>query len=68
MSAAIIPLEPKSKSGRKRNVGWTVNYNTTTRKFQWTVTVAMEPQVFTGECGTMAEAETKVNSILSKFK
>jgi hypothetical protein len=64
----IIPLEPKSLTGKQRNITWAVNYQPSTKKFKWTVTIVMQPQVFTGDCDTMKAAEKEVDMILSKFR
>ncbi len=68
MSAVIVPLEPKSKQGTKHGVSWLVSYDTTSKKFNWTVTVTVKPQTFSGACGTMKEAEQEIEAVRAYFK
>ncbi len=67
-SASIIQLEPKSKSGKRKNVEWSIQYSKATKRFNWTVTVYVEPQVFTGDAQHMSIAEAEVTRILQRFK
>lgn len=68
MSANVVPLEPKSKHGKRYGNDWVVTYNPATKRFSWTVTVYVKPQVFNGEAQSMKEAQQEVDKIMSKFK
>ena len=68
MSSNVVSLEPKSKQGKQHNILWVVNYNIATRKFDWSITIPVKPQVFTGSAGTMAEAEQEVDKLLAVWR
>jgi hypothetical protein len=68
MSATVIQLAPKSKQGKQHHITWTVNYNMLTKKFDWSVTIPVQPQVFHGIASTMLEAEKEVDKLLSVWR
>lgn len=68
MSAIVVPLEPKAKCGKQHHITWSVRYNMQSKKFDWTVTVPVQPQVFTGNASTMLAAEKEVDKLLSVWR
>ncbi|CAB4163349.1 hypothetical protein UFOVP810_15 [uncultured Caudovirales phage] len=68
MSATVIQLAPKSKQGKQHHITWSVNYNMKSKKFDWSVTIPVQPQVFHGNASTMLEAEKEVDKLLSVWR
>lgn len=63
----VLNLPPKHITGNKRNVAWSIIFNKKDRKWQWKVTVKLEPQVFYGTTDDQASAQAEVNAYVERF-
>lgn len=62
-SAKVLPfisIPPKSKHFRRGPADCVISYSIKDRVWNWKVTVHVEPQVFTGQSPSEAEAQRKV--------
>jgi len=59
-SVVHLNIKPKTLTGSKRNVRWTITYIPADRAWSWHVEVHTKPQVFSGTKPTLAEAKQEV--------
>lgn len=59
-----LNIKPKSITYSRKDAHVTIVYIPAKKVWQWTVTLQLKPQIFTGEEATEAEAKAKVDKYL----
>lgn len=60
----VVAMKPKSLTVHRGRVSASIVFLPVTREWQWKVAIKMDPQVFTGVCATMREAQQAVDEFL----
>lgn len=57
-------VKPKQISGTRRNVSWSITYDTQNRRWGWCIIVKPDPQVYRGDSPTEFAAQQEVDALV----